>query len=118
MNFGIVLLTLLPPAHGPARTTVALHQQDAEYAPGADLVGPDDAGRDRRLAWADLMKRVFAADVLVCSRCGGDMRLVAVIEDPAVSEKILSHLGLWQRGPPRTRHVVVEPADHEPPYLA
>jgi hypothetical protein len=25
------------------------------------------------------------------------MCLVAVIEDPAVSEKILSHLGVWQR---------------------
>jgi hypothetical protein len=63
------------------------------------------------------MKRVFAADVLVCSRCGGEMRLVAVIEAPAVIEKILRHLGLWQRGPPRRRHVMVEPADHELPYV-
>jgi hypothetical protein len=41
------------------------------------------------------------------------MRVLAVIEDPAVIEKILTHLGLWQRGPPRGRHVVVDPADRE-----
>ena len=45
------------------------------------------------------------------------MRLIAVIEAPAVIEKILSHLGLWQRGPPRSRHIVVDPADHESSYL-
>jgi hypothetical protein len=53
----------------------------------------------------------------VCARCGGEMRLIAVIEAPAVIEKILRHLGLWQRGPPRGRHVVVEPADREPLYV-
>jgi hypothetical protein len=44
---------------------------DHDDTPDAALVGPDDPGRARRLAWADLMKRVFAADVLVCSKCGG-----------------------------------------------
>jgi hypothetical protein len=44
------------------------------------------------------------------------MRLVAVIEDPAVSEKILRHLGRWQRGPPRERRVGLDPAAlAEPP---
>jgi hypothetical protein len=45
------------------------------------------------------MKRVFAEDVLRCRRCGGELRLVAVIQDPAVGERILTHLRLWQRGP-------------------
>jgi len=44
------------------------------------------------------------------------MRLVAVIEEPAVIERILKHLGLWQRGPPRSR-LVVEPSDHQPSYI-
>jgi hypothetical protein len=60
---------------------------------------------------------VFAEDVLRCSRCGGEMRLIAVIEDSAVIERILRYLGLWNRGPPRQRRVVVEPADHEPSYV-
>ena len=45
------------------------------------------------------------------------MRLSAVIEDPAGIEQILRHLGLWQRGPPRQRHVVIAPTAHEPLYL-
>jgi hypothetical protein len=45
------------------------------------------------------------------------MRLIAVIQDPAVAERILRHMGLWQRGPPRGRHVVVESVDREPLYL-
>jgi hypothetical protein len=57
---------------------------------------------------------VWRADVLACQRCGGELRLVAVIEAPAVIEKILRHLGLWQRGPPRGRRVVIEPADRAP----
>ena len=94
---------------------VDLHQQDAEYESDADLVGPDDPGRARRLSWASLFRRVWREDVLVCGRCGGAMRLIAVIEAPAVIEKILKHLGLWQRGPPRGRRVVIESADHETP---
>lgn len=43
------------------------------------------------------------------------MHLIAVIQDPAVAERILRHLGLWQRGPPRGRRVVVEPTDRETP---
>jgi hypothetical protein len=92
--------------------------QQQALAPDADyLPGPDAPGRARRLAWADLMQRVFAQDVLVCSRCGGDMRVVGVIFDPAVAERILRHLRLWQRGPPQDRHVVVEPADRESRYV-
>ena len=74
------------------------------------LAGPDDPGRARRLAWADLMQRAYAQDVLHCPRCGGEMRLVGVVQDPAVCEKILRHLGQWQRGPPRVSRVVVESA--------
>ena len=85
-----------------------------EYAPDGDyLAGPDDPGRAHRLAWADLMQRAFAQDVLVCPRCGGAMRLVALILDHAVAERILRHLGLWQRGPPRGRGVVTDPAGRE-----
>jgi hypothetical protein len=77
----------------------------------AALAGPDDPGRDRRLPWAELFQRVWREDLLVCPRCGGEMRSVAVLQDPAVCEKILRHLGLWQRGPPRVPRVVMAPAE-------
>ena len=33
--------------------------------------------------------------------CGGKLKLIAVIEEPAVIEKILTHLGLAAQPPPR-----------------
>jgi hypothetical protein len=47
-----------------------------------------------RLDWASLLKRVFAVDILECSRCQGPMRVIACIEEPDVAKKILEHLGL------------------------
>jgi hypothetical protein len=46
-------------------------------------------------AWARLIKHVYEVDPLVCPRCAGPMRLNAFIEQPAVIEKILTHLGIW-----------------------
>jgi hypothetical protein len=36
---------------------------------------------------------VFAIDSWVCRRCGGRLRVIASIEDPAVIERTLEHLG-------------------------
>jgi hypothetical protein len=41
-----------------------------------------------------LLRRVFEFDILACADCGGRLRLLATIEDRAVVEKILTHLGL------------------------
>ena len=40
------------------------------------------------------MRRTFGLDVLACSRCGGRLRLVALIEHASVVQRILRHLGL------------------------
>lgn len=56
--------------------------------------------RPRRLAWAELLQRVFEVDALRCPRCGARMRLVAAIEDPDVARKILACLDLPARAPP------------------
>ena len=55
---------------------------------------PGPAGRPRYQAWAALMQRAFGLDVLLCPRCGGRLRLIATIADPAVVERILVHLSL------------------------
>jgi hypothetical protein len=41
-----------------------------------------------------LMQRTFGLDVLACPRCGGRLRLIAVIGQPAVITRVLGHLGL------------------------
>jgi hypothetical protein len=49
--------------------------------------------RQRSLTWAQRLKRVFAIDIEVCRRCGGQLKVIASIEDPPVIERILAHLG-------------------------
>jgi hypothetical protein len=56
----------------------------------ADLRAATPGGR----RWADLMRRSYGLDVLACPRCGGRLRLVALIEERSVIERILKHLGL------------------------
>jgi hypothetical protein len=63
--------------------------------------------------WSTLMKRAFQIDVLVCPSCAGPMRLIALIEDERVAQRILAHLGLPARAPPRGRPW--RPA--QPPWL-
>src|SRR5262249_28356148 len=47
-----------------------------------------------RLPWAQLLKRVFEIDVLVCAECGGKMRVFAFLTDPEITHAILAHLNL------------------------
>ena len=54
-----------------------------------------------RIRWAQLLKRVFDIDIEHCSHCGGPLTIIAAILDPAAIAKILSHLGLPIRAPPR-----------------
>jgi len=58
-------------------------------------------GNPRRLPWAELMRRVFAIDVLECPPpCGGRLRILAAIHDRDVVRAILDCLGLPSRAPP------------------
>jgi hypothetical protein len=66
-----------------------------------DIKGPDNPERAPRLPWAQLLARVWRIDVLVCPRCGGDMRVVAVIDSEPVVVRILRHLGYPTTAPPR-----------------
>jgi hypothetical protein len=45
-----------------------------------------------RLDWATLLKRTFSCDVRVCPRCGGGMKIRAVVTDPASIAKLLTAL--------------------------
>ena len=49
--------------------------------------------RQRAMSWAQRLKRVFAIDIETCRQCGGRLRVIASIEEPAVIEQILEHLG-------------------------
>ena len=54
----------------------------------------------RHYTWHELMRRVFAVDVLKCPRCQGPMRILAQIHPPDTTRAILECLGLPIRPPP------------------
>ncbi len=51
--------------------------------------------------WVRLLKRVLDFDVERYV-CDGKFRIIAAIEESAVIERILTHLGLSAQPPPRT----------------
>ena len=62
--------------------------------------GPDSSAelaRERRRSWARLIKKAYEADPLVCPRCSGPLKIISLIGDGPVIEKILRHLKLWDR---------------------
>ena len=73
---------------GPAQVTSVPSDEHAHGAPA-------------RMGWARLLKRVFDLDLPHCPQCGGALRIIAAIEALAVIVKILTHLGLPARAPPR-----------------
>ncbi len=70
----------------------------ARRGKGSKPKAPDEA-QDRTpaehreaMTWAQRLKRVFNIDIETCRACGGAVKVIACIEDPAVIEKILTHL--------------------------
>jgi hypothetical protein len=43
------------------------------------------------LNWARRLKRVFGIEIEQCARCGGRLKVISSIEEPALIERILAH---------------------------
>ena len=68
-----------PAKRGRGKTVKALNDQTP-------------AEKRASMTWAKRLKRVFDIDIETCSECGGDVKIMASIEDPVVIQKILAHL--------------------------
>jgi hypothetical protein len=83
-----------------------LKQADADDREGKAPVGEIEIidvskHRSRRPPspkWRELIKKVWEADPLICPTCSCEMRIVALIDQHGVIERILRHLGLWDEG--------------------
>jgi hypothetical protein len=58
------------------------------YMPSLAITPDQVRGR----LWAQRLKRVFNIDIETCDKCGGDVRINASIEDPAVIRTLLAYL--------------------------
>ena len=79
-----------------ARTRMSLHRSSPPLKPACENRRP------ARISWARLLKRVFEIDLEHCPNCGGQLKIIAAILEAPVIERILTHLGLQARAPPRT----------------
>jgi hypothetical protein len=48
------------------------------------------ARRAAKIAWAKIIRKVYEVDPLTCPECGAQMRVISLIEDPTVIERIRS----------------------------
>jgi ribosomal protein S27E len=55
--------------------------------------------------WAEMMRKVYETDPLLCPKCSGQMRIISFIEEHKVIDKIINHLKLTfmaERPPPHS----------------
>ena len=86
------------------RAQVVPHEPEAPAQEAAPAECEANCAHHRpvRLSWAKLLKRVFDLDLEHCPNCGGELKIIAAILEQPVIEKILTHLGLQARAPPRS----------------
>ncbi len=76
-----------------ARSSTAFSEQ--QTAPGAGPGASADTVSEfvprRRASWARLIKKIFEVDPLLCV-CGAEMKIVSIITDSRVVDRILRHL--------------------------
>lgn len=68
------------------------------------------ADNRRKTNWARLIQKVYEIDPLKCVNCGGNLRIIALIDDVDIIERTLKHLKVWH---PRTENR--SPAGPDPP---
>ncbi len=109
------------------RCRVSREQAKKDRVPAAEPLEAELTGARARSTWARLIHKVYEVDPLICPVCKGPMRVIALIEDPDVIRRILTHLGRWapreearrERAPPgKSERAGVELTYHPVPDIA
>jgi len=76
-----------------ARVTANAAQVNSDHAAPSRSAGEDpEFARETRRSWAHLLRKFFnEVDPLLCS-CGAEMRIVSIITQPRIVDRILRHL--------------------------
>lgn len=73
---------------------------DTTCSHGDYVSTPEPSKPTYRLSWARLLARVFRIDVTVCPHCGGKMKIIAALTEPASIRAYLDGVGLDSHPPP------------------
>ena len=106
------LAALVPPPrfhllryHGVLAPRARARDRIVPAQPGAEPSAADGstsaASCGHRLRWATLLARVFSSDLSECAACGGGLRIIAALTDPASIRTYLEGVGLPAWAPPR-----------------
>lgn len=78
---------------------------DGQLSASSSTAAPaQPANRSSWIPWAELMMRVFGVDPLRCERCGGAMRVRAVVETIQTAKKLLLQVLHYPQQLPLSQH--------------
>jgi ribosomal protein S27E len=66
----------------------------ASFGPLALRMVKDELRPIPSRGWAEMIRKVYEVDPMVCPRCGGQMKVIAFLTDYAVVDRIIDHLKL------------------------
>ena len=66
----------------------------SEEAAGKLVIIEEESRKIPRRGWAEMIRKIYEVDPLVCPECGGRMKIVAFITDYSVLDRIINHLKL------------------------
>ena len=102
------LAALVPPPrfhllryHGVLAPRARARDRIVPAQPSAADGSASAAACGHRLRWATLLARVFSSDISECAACGGRLRIIAALTDPASIRTCLEGVGLPGMPPPR-----------------
>jgi hypothetical protein len=79
---------------------VTSNPEDFETFENTDFSDDSPDTRAYKKTWARLLSKVYEIDPMVCPKCGSEMKVIAIIQQPAEIDRILRHLIKQGRPPP------------------
>jgi hypothetical protein len=58
------------------------------------LIIEEECPRIPRRGWAEMIRKVYEVDPMLCPKCGGQMKVIAFLTDFSVVDRIINHLKL------------------------
>jgi hypothetical protein len=66
----------------------------SEEATGKLIIIEEDSRKIPRRGWAEMIRKVYEVDPLVCPKCVGEMKLIAFLSEFEVVDRVINHLKL------------------------